>query len=166
MLSDSIRHLTRRACLGAVPSLVLARPPKTFPIRPDYLREHTSIPAFWLSSVEEVTRFLGRRIAKGKPAVIGTTAGGRPMRAALYGEPRRGRGTSTFSGALGDGDVRAWIGPDYERKVYFAMAAVHGGEFEGIVGAVNLLSVLESGRDLRGREWPEITAAASRLDRI
>jgi hypothetical protein len=30
------------------------------------------------------------------------------------------------------------------------MACVHGGEFEGIVGVVNLLSVLETGKDLRG----------------
>jgi predicted deacylase len=46
------------------------------------------------------------------------------------------------------------------------MGAVHGGEFEGIVGLVNLLSVLESGKDMRGRPWPGIVAAAARLDRI
>jgi hypothetical protein len=116
--------------------------------------------------VPEVTAFLKQSISKGKVAQIGTTAGGRPMNAVFYGQQRNGTGTTTFSGSLGYGDVRAWIGPDYERKVYFAMAAVHGGEFEGIVGAVNLLSVLESGKDLRGREWPEITAAAQKLDRI
>ena len=88
------------------------------------------------------------------------------MRAVFYGQPRKGNGTTTFSGSLGYGDVRAWLGPDFERKVYFAMACVHGGEFEGVVGAVNLLSVLESGKDLRGREWPAISAMAERLDRI
>ena len=46
------------------------------------------------------------------------------------------------------------------------MASVHGGEFEGIVGIVNLIAVLETGADLRGRTWPGITAAASALDRI
>jgi hypothetical protein len=46
------------------------------------------------------------------------------------------------------------------------MAAVHGGEFEGIVGMVNLINVMETGKDLRGKEWSAITAAASRLDRI
>lgn len=158
--------LTRRGALAAAPALLLARPPKTFPIRRDYLKEHDSIPHFWKSSVPEVTTFLKQNVRKGKVRPIGTTAGGRLMNAAFYGEPRKGSGTTTFSGSLGYGDVRAWIGPDYERKVYFAMAAVHGGEFEGIVGAVNLLSVLESGKDLRGREWPSITAAAGKLDRI
>ena len=84
----------------------------------------------------------------------------------FYGRPRVGKGTTTFSGSLGYGDVRAWLGPDYARKVYLAMASVHGGEFEGIVGIVNLIAVLETGADLRGRAWPGITAAAAALDRI
>src|SRR5690606_38825254 len=129
-------------------------------------KEEDSIPAFWQSTVEDVNRFLDRGVRKGHVDSIGTTAGGRPMRAVFYGQARQRKGTSTFSGSLGYGDVRAYIGPDHERKVYFGMASVHGGEFEGIVGAVNLLSVLESGKDLRGREWPAITAAAGKLDRI
>ena len=96
---------------------------------------------------------------------IGRSAGGRPIQAVFYGRPRSEKGTTTFSGALGYGDVCAWIGPDHARKVYLAMASVHGGEFEGIVGIVNLLAVLETGSDLRGRRWPGITAVASNLDR-
>jgi hypothetical protein len=137
-----------------------------FPIRPDYLREAESIPAFWVNSTVDVAAFLKQHIKRGQLRPIGTTAGGRPIQAVFYGKPRAGAGTSTFSGALGYGDVRAWIGPDHERKVYWVLASVHGGEFEGIVGAVNLLSVLESGRDLRGREWPGLVEAARRLDRI
>ena len=158
---------TRRSSLAAVPAALLAaRAPKSFPIRKDYLREREDIPAFWISSVAEVNAFLRQRVAKGRVASIGTTAGGRAMNAVFYGQPRQGKGTTTFSGSLGFGDVKAWIGPDHERKVYFAMAAVHGGEFEGIVGAVNLIAVLETGKDLRGRAWPEITAVAEKLDRI
>ena len=115
---------------------------------------------------EEVERFLDGRVRKGAVQEIGRSAGGRPIRATFYGRPRSGKGTTTFSGALGYGDVRAWFGPDYARKVYLAMASVHGGEFEGIVGIVNLIAVLETGADLRGRAWPGITAAAAALDRI
>ena len=53
-----------------------------------------------------------------------------------------------------------------KKKVYLGMAAVHGGEFEGIVGMVNLISVLETGKDLRGKEWPEIIDVANQLNRI
>lgn len=132
-----------------------------------YLEEPACIPTFWLSSVAEVTRFLDEHVRKGSVSVIGTSAGGRPMRAVCYGKGREGRGTTTFSGALGmGGDVKAHYGPDHARKVLMVMGAVHGGEFESIVGAVNFLSVLETGRDLRGREWPELIAEASRIDRI
>jgi hypothetical protein len=139
---------------------------QAFDIPKDYLVEPENIPDFWITSFEDVSRFLDGQIRKGEAAVIGTSAGGRPVRAVLYGRPREGRGTTTFSGSLGFGDVRAYLGPDHGRKVYMGMAAVHGAEFEGIAGMINLLAVLETGRDLRGREWPEITTAAKALDRI
>jgi predicted deacylase len=140
--------------------------PKSFAIRPDYLAEAERIPEFWLSTVPEVQKFLESRIRKGTLTVFGKSAGGRPMRAVSYGQARGAKGTTTFSGSLGFRDVRVYLGPGHARKVYLGFASVHGGEFEGIVGMVNLLSVLETGRDLRGKDWPEITAVAQRLDRI
>jgi predicted deacylase len=159
-------RMTRRNLVGGVAASALTAPRSKFAIRPDYLAEPDVIPPFWISSFDDVGRFLGERIRKGRVQVFGKTAGGRPMRAVFYGEPRKGNGTTTFSGSLGFGDVRAYIGPDHGRKVYLGLASVHGGEFEGIVGAVNLLSVLETGKDLRGREWPEIVDAAKGLDRV
>jgi hypothetical protein len=137
-----------------------------FQIPPDYLKEPVSIPSFWLSTYNEVTGFLLNNVHKGKVEVIGTSAGGRPIRAVFYGNPRHGKGTTTFSGSLGYGDVRAFRGPDHDKTVYMAMAAVHGGEFEGIVGMVNLISVIETGKDLRGKEWPTITKVVAKLDRL
>jgi hypothetical protein len=138
----------------------------SFQIPPDYLREAENIPSFWISSYDDVTNFLTKNVHKGKVGVIGTSAGGRPIRAVFYGKQRQGKGTTTFSGSLGFGDVRAYRGPDHDKTVYMGMAAVHGGEFEGIVGMINLISVIETGKDLRGQEWPGITAAVSKLDRL
>jgi len=137
-----------------------------YKIPPDYLKEPASIPVYWKSTYDEVTDFLSRNVHKGKVEVIGTSSGGRAIRAVFYGSPRQGKGTTTFSGSLGFGDVRAYRGPDHDKKVYMAMAAVHGGEFEGIVGMINLISVLETGKDLKGREWPGITAAFAKIDRL
>jgi len=142
------------------------KPAYKFQIPPDYLKEPASIPSYWLSAYDEVTNFLLTKVHKGKVEVIGTTAGGRPIRAVFYGTPRQGKGTTTFSGSLGFGDVRAFRGQDHDKTVYMGMAAVHGGEFEGIVGMVNLISVIETGKDLRGREWPEINEVVSKLDRL
>ncbi|HLF33626.1 MAG TPA: hypothetical protein VI583_05290, partial [Cyclobacteriaceae bacterium] len=138
----------------------------TFEVPEDYLREREDIPAFWKSTTEEVNEFLKNNIHKGQVKVIGNSAGGRPIYAVFYGKARQGKGTSTFSGSLGYGDVRVYRGPDHGKKVYLGMAAVHGGEFEGIVGMVNLLSVIETGKDLRGKEWPEIMSIVGKLDRV
>ncbi len=139
---------------------------KRYKVPPDYLQEPAVIPSWWVSTYDDVTGFLLKNVHKGKVEVIGTTAGGRAIRAVIYGKPREGKGTTTFSGSLGYGDVRAFRGPDHDKKVYMGMSAVHGGEFEGIVGMVNLISVLETGKDLRGREWPGINEWFSKLDRV
>jgi Zinc carboxypeptidase len=131
-----------------------------------YLLEAEYIPDFWASRLEDVNRFLDGSIHEGAVATIGITAGGRQLRAVSYGHARQGKGTTTLSGSLGFGDVRAYTGPDAEKRVYMGIAGVHGGEFEGIVGMVNLLAVLETGADLRGKPWPDITAAAKSIDRI
>ncbi|OAM90506.1 M14 family zinc carboxypeptidase [Termitidicoccus mucosus] len=132
----------------------------------DLLQNADEIPAFWVSEVDAIASFLKEKVKRGRVMEIGRTAGGRPILAVAYGEPRKGRGTTTFSGAIGFFDVRAYLGPDHAKKVFVGLGGVHGGEFEGIVGVVNFISVLETGRDLRGREWPELTAAAARIDRI
>ncbi|VAW18017.1 hypothetical protein MNBD_BACTEROID01-2121 [hydrothermal vent metagenome] len=138
----------------------------SFKVPEDYFQEREDIPSFWLSTVDEVAEFLYNHVHKGRIEILGTSAGGRLIRGVTYGKPRIGEGTTTFSGSLGFRDVRAYRGPDHEKTVYLGMAAVHGGEFEGIVGMVNLISVLETGKDLRGKEWPEINEIANQLDRI
>jgi len=137
-----------------------------YAIPPEYLTQPEPIPGFWRSTVEDVHAFLDSHIQRGSVEIIGSSAGGRPLRVVTYGAPRQGRGTTTFSGALGFRDVQAYTGPDYEKCVYMAMGSVHGAEFEGIVGIVNLLAVLETGCDLRGRAWPELVDVAARVERI
>lgn len=132
----------------------------------EYLKNAESIPDFWLSEVDAIEQYLVKNVKRGQVEVVGRTAGGRPIRAVAYGSPRQGKGTTTFSGSLGFFDVRAYLGPDHAKKVFVGMGAVHGGEFEGIVGVMNLIAVLETGRDLRGKEWPGIVAARDRIDRI
>ena len=111
--------------------------PESHTAEPDY------IPPFWISTVDGVTDFIQRSVAKGCVKVIGESAGKRPIQAVTYGTPRSAKGTTTFSGSLGYRDIKAYLGPDYMKRVYMAMGAVHGAEFEGIVGIVNLISVIE-----------------------
>jgi hypothetical protein len=138
----------------------------TFEVTVDYLKNREDIPGFWLTTNEEVSAFLTSHIKKGAISQIGTSAGGRPLYAVSYGKPREGKGTSTFSGSLGYRDVAAYRGPDHEKTVFMAMAGVHGGELEPIMGIINFLSVLETGRDLRGKEWPDFKPLLDSIDRL
>lgn len=147
-------------------SRVAAHARLQFAIPERYLLEEPDIPSYWVNEVEAVERFLHGTVKRGTLSVLGRTAGNREIPMVSYGSGRQGRGTSTYSGSMGFGDVRAYLGPEWSRKVYCALVGVHGGEFEGIVGAVNLLSVLETGADLRGKRWPALTKAAAGVDRI
>ncbi|MBC8101048.1 MAG: hypothetical protein H7Z41_00490 [Cytophagales bacterium] len=133
---------------------------------PDYARDRPGIPVWWQSTLAERDAFLLSSVKKGEVILYGASAGGRPLRAVAYGEPREGRGTTTANGAISYGDIRAWLGPDSGKRVGLVFGAIHGGEFEGIVSTMNLLSVLETGADLAGRPQPALAAAAARLDRL
>src|SRR5690554_2567961 len=116
----------------------------TFNVPSAYFEEREDIPPFWITSVDDVSTFLYNTVKKGRIDVIGKSVGGRFIRSVTYGTPRQGKGTTTFSGALGFRDVKAYRGNDHDKKVYMSIAAVHGGEFEGIIGMVNLISVIET----------------------
>lgn len=138
----------------------------TFIIPKEYLEEREDIPPYWLSTNEEVKYFLDNKVKKGKVEIYGISSGGRPIYAVSYGESRKWKGTTTFSGSLGFLSEGAYRGPDHEKTVYFGLSGVHGGEFEGIMGTLNLISVIETGQDLDGKEWPEISEIIKKLDRI
>lgn len=137
-----------------------------FNIPASHTTEPKQIPSFWISSVDTVTDFLRTAVTQGCVKTIGSTAGGRSIQAVTYGTARSKKGTTTFSGSLGYRDIKAYTGPDYEKRVYMAMGAVHGAEFEGIIGLINLIAVLETGMDLRGQAWTEIYEISQQLDRI
>ncbi len=144
-------------------------PQRLFPDIPaGYCDEAKAIPAFWLTTPEEVDTFLRDQVRLGVVETIAISPGGRPVKSVSYGRPRAPGGTTTFSGTLGtrDQDIRCYRGPDAGKAVFVAVAAVHGGELETIVGALNLIAVFETGRDLSGQAWPALVALRDQVDRI
>lgn len=132
----------------------------------NYFEERKDIPKFWISSVTDVNNFLLKTVKKGRVQQIGISAGGHPIYAVVYGKARSGSGTTTFSGSLGYGKIKAYRGPDNDKLVYMGLSGVHGGEFEPIVGMVNLIAAIETGKDLNGKSWPEINAAVKNINRL
>ena len=136
----------------------------TFPA--GYLEEALPVPGFWLTTIPEIDQFLKEHVKTGHVSVCGVSAGGRSITSVSYGKKRVGTGTTTFSGSLSVADVDSYRGPDGDRLVYMGISGVHGFELEGIVGTLNLIEVMETGRDLRGKPWPELKSVMDSLDRI
>jgi hypothetical protein len=121
-----------------------------------------TLPAFWKSRVEHVEEAV-RDVKKGEVSVIARTPGGRDVYLVAYGERDARRGAANYNSAAGGRDLTAYAYKDGTQKpVVFLLGPVHGQEFEGIVGLLNLIRVAETGHDLRGRPWSDLAANLQR----
>jgi hypothetical protein len=83
--------------------------------------------------------------------------------AVFYGDKDDLRSPANYNSALGA------LNPAYyaqktegTKPVVFFLGPVHGQEVELIVGVVNLIHILDTGQDHRGKQWPELKARAER----
>jgi len=121
-------------------------------------------PSFWKSRLSDVEEAVGQ-VARGRVRVLARSPGNRPIHLVTYGEPLgRGKATANYNSACGGADPASYApGKDgTQRPVVFLLGPVHGGEFEGVVGLVNLIRVAETGEDWRKRPWPELAANLAR----
>lgn len=113
-------------------------------------------PGFWTGRLEHVEKEL-QSVVKGSVETIAVSPGGRPVRAVAYGAADDLRSQANYGSAVGAGNAAHYARKDATTKpVVFLLGPVHGQEVEGIVGLVNLLHVAETGKDHRGRAWPEL----------
>jgi hypothetical protein len=113
-----------------------------------------------LSAIEEALA----GVQRGEVRQFGHSAGGRPLWAVAYGEFEPIARTANLSSALAAGQPEAFFGDRPRRhQVMMIASAIHGGEMESIAAVLNLISLLETGADLKGEAWPELVAAAEQL---
>ncbi len=114
------------------------------------------LPAFWIGDVENLP---GRweKLTLGQVRRIAESPGGRPIHLIAYGEREEVQHRANFNSAVGGRDLSAYMDKAARKKpvVYF-VGPVHGHEVEGLTGLVNLIHVMETGHDLRGREHAEL----------
>jgi hypothetical protein len=113
-----------------------------------------------LSAVEDMLY----GVKRGRASEIGRSAGGRPIWSVAYGEVEPITRTANLSAALAARKPDAFFGAEpRKRQVMLITSAIHGGEMESIAAVLNLISLMETGSDLKGRAWPELAAAAEQL---
>jgi uncharacterized Ntn-hydrolase superfamily protein len=124
--------------------------------RPEPPRD-PELPAFWKSRLPDIVEAVGG-VKKGRSSVLVKSPGGRDVYLVAYGGKDARRGAANYNSAAGGIDPYSYAAKDGTQKpVVLFLGPVHGQEVEGIAGLVNLLSVAETGRDLRGREWNQLS---------
>jgi uncharacterized Ntn-hydrolase superfamily protein len=145
--ADAVRDLEMKyAALDHPAKGVHAEPP----LPPD-------LPLFWKSRLSDVGRAVAE-VRKGTASVLVRSPGGRDVHLVAYGEKDARRGAANYNSAAGGADPHSYAAKDGTQKpVVLFLGPVHGQEVEGVAGLVNLLSIAESGRDLRGRDWKDLS---------
>jgi len=118
-------------------------------------------PDFYITRLDEIEKLLGT-LKRGEVRQIATSPGGRPVHAVAFGERETIQRTAPLSAALGAGKPETFYG-NPERQVILIVSGIHGGEMESIAGVSNLMSILETGKDLKGKAWPVITEGARKI---
>ncbi|MBR2466844.1 MAG: hypothetical protein IKB38_07975 [Clostridia bacterium] len=123
-----------------------------------------ALPIYWHGSVDAVNEDL-KKIKKGTVKELLPSAGGRPIYMVEYGTSNLPPRKANLSSALGGKDFNCYAdkrGADYVPTVYIA-GCIHGGEFEGTVAIMNLISLLETGVDLAGNKNDKLKSLAERV---
>jgi len=115
-----------------------------------------ALPDFWRSTLDDVARCVAD-VKRGQVETVATSPGGREVFLVSYGRRREIASQATYSSACGAGNP-AWYAhkPKATPPTIFIVGPVHGHEVENIVGLINLINLAETGRDLRGRDWPQL----------
>jgi hypothetical protein len=109
------------------------------------------LPDFWIGDVKGLpSRF--EHLERGKLTVLATTPGGRPVLMVTYGDREPAAHKANFNSAIGGQDPTAYMDKAARKKpVILFLGPVHGHEVEGLTGLVNLVQIMETGEDLRGK---------------
>ena len=129
-------------------------------------------PPFWPATPELGTEFI-RSLREARVRVIGQSAGGRDIVAIEYGEKEPLEVTTDcLASALASKGVppdptdiypESFYGRRRRKKPVLALqGAIHGDELTGTVASLNLCRVIETGKDLRGKAWPQLQELARR----
>jgi len=109
------------------------------------------LPEFWVGDVNELSGRL-ERVKQGSVRAIAVTPGGRPLYLVSYGLKEVVPGTANFNSAVGGRRPSSYMDKESrKRPVILLVGPVHGHEVEALTGLMNLIHVMETGNDLRGR---------------
>jgi len=152
----TVTRTTASICILLSSSLLLAGGPLPRVDRMTYAQAKARIPDrplpdFWIGDVKGLaSRF--EHLERGRLTILGITPGGRPIHMVAFGIREPTSHKANFNSAIGGQDPTAYMDKAARKKpVILFIGPVHGQEVEGLTGLVNLVQIMETGKDLRGK---------------
>lgn len=111
-----------------------------------------NLPDFWIGTIDDLAD-RWQQLEHGKATTVATSPGGHPLHLIAFGEREEIPHKANFNSAVGGKDLTAYMDKGArEKPVVYFVGPVHGHEVEGLTGLVNLIQIMETGRDLRGKD--------------
>ena len=107
-------------------------------------------PEFWKVRPSQVID-LCENVKVGKTEIIARTPAGQPVYAYFYGEFNEPAPQTNWSAGNSSSAISAYLGEQQHPQTIMLLAGVHGGEPEGVAAAMNMIQMLETGKDFRGQ---------------
>ncbi len=129
--------------------------------------DHAQVPQWWRTQEEDIQKYIDNNILLGSVKLLSISPGKRRVRAMYYGnaDPEL-RGTANFNSALGSGKPEMYFRRGRgirKRPVLVILAGVHGQEMEGMLAALSIINIMESGMDIEGKEQPQLHEKLKKL---
>ncbi|HSW01371.1 MAG TPA: M14 family zinc carboxypeptidase [Sedimentisphaerales bacterium] len=119
-------------------------------------------PDFWVGDLNGLASRL-ESLSRGRATALCITPGGRPMHLVSYGAREIVPHLANYNSAIGAREPSAYMDRAARKKpVVFFVGPVHGHEVEALTGLVNLIQIMETGRDLRGKDQPALRQLGDR----
>lgn len=135
----------------------------------EWIDGQKDIPEFWKGGLEDIEEIL-QRVKSGRVSLGCKSAGGRNVWMVEYGERNDLHRTANYSSATCVNGKNIDCYADKKREgvkpCLFLIGGVHGAEFEGTVSLLNLIQLLETGKDFRGEEHPLLVELAKNMHLI
>ncbi len=119
-------------------------------------------PAYWKTDLQTIAH-MAADAKRAQVTALCTSPGGRPVYAFSYGEKQPITHTANYSSACGGLDKSRYAPIEGKKPVVLLLGAEHGGETEGTAALINLISLMETGVDLRGERNDALINAASKV---
>ena len=108
-------------------------------------------PDFWRVKPQEIIDVC-KSVKRGKAEIIARTPADFPVYAVFYGEFNEPPPQTNWSAGSSSTTWKTYVGEKTQQQTILVCAGIHGAEAESVASLANLIQLLETGKDFRGKK--------------